>query len=364
MTEIIKVVLTGGPCGGKSSALPYIKQELEKLGLTVLTIDERATILINSGEKPENMGVVQFQKELFKQAYEEEKAVISKASSLNVDKVVILFDRGLLDGRAFVSEAEFSSFISEYGLNEEQIRNSYDAVFHLVTAAEGAEDYYNCINNTARTETSEEARTNDKRILSAWTGNNHLRIIDNSTDFTGKMNRLKDEILAFLGIPEPVEIERKFLIEYPDIEFLNSLELCRKIPITQAYLFTPQEGNFRVRKRGDVNNAIYIKTIKRKISEIKRIEIETNISEKEYLSYLSKKENILGVISKDRYCIAYNNTYYELDVYLFWQDKALLEIELLSENQKYQLPPFIKLIREVTTEPEFRNFTLAQKYSE
>ena len=102
--------------------------------------------------------------------------------------------------------------------------------------------------------------------------------------------------------------------------------------------------------------------MKIKISDIKRIEIENYISENEYNEYLSHTEYITGIISKDRYCIVDNSTYYELDVYPFWNDKATIEIELLSENQDYKLPDFIKLIREVTYESEYRNIALAQKY--
>ena len=50
MTE--SIVLTGGPCGGKSSALPFLKEELEKCGWRVLTVGETATDLMQSGITP------------------------------------------------------------------------------------------------------------------------------------------------------------------------------------------------------------------------------------------------------------------------------------------------------------------------
>lgn len=93
--------------------------------------------------------------------------------------------------------------------------------------------------------------------MAVWTGTPHLRIIDNSTDFDTKLKRLLKEVVAFLGIPKSLEIERKFLIEYPDIEFLNSIKTCRRIPITQAYLTTPEEGYFRIRK-GERVTRLYI----------------------------------------------------------------------------------------------------------
>ena len=97
-----------------------------------------------------------------------------------------------------------------------------------------------------KSESIEQAKKLDEEILSVWTGTPHLRVIDNSTSFDKKLERLMTEILSFLGIPKHFEIERKFLIEYPDLNFLNNIKTCRKIPLTQAYLTTPDEGYFRI----------------------------------------------------------------------------------------------------------------------
>jgi CYTH domain-containing protein/predicted ATPase len=362
MAEVIKIVLTGGPCAGKSSAMEYVSSKLESLGIATLTIEETATKLILSGKTPENMGNYEFHKLLFETQLKEETQKSQQARSLDCERAVLLIDRGLLDNRVFVTQNEFDRYCGLNGLNEDVVRNSYDAVFHLVTAANGAEEHYNLSNNEARGETPAQARTQDEELLAVWTGTPHLRIIDNSTDFQHKLERLMREVTGFLGLPEPFEIERKFLIEYPNLDELNKIKTCRRVPITQAYLNTPEEGNFRIRKRGEGDFAVYIKTVKIKISDIKRIEIENYISKEEYLNYISQKENISGIISKDRYCIAYNSTYYELDVYPFWQDKATIEIELLAEDESFSFPPFVKLIREVSAESEYRNFALAQKY--
>ena len=74
--------------------------------------------------------------------------------------------------------------------------------------------------NAARRETPEQATALDDKLIAAWTGHPHLRVIDNSTNFEDKLKRLLREILPFLGEPEPLEIERKYLIEYPDMKWL------------------------------------------------------------------------------------------------------------------------------------------------
>ena len=361
MGKIIRIALTGGPCGGKTEALRFLKNELEVLGIDVYILEETATQLFNNGYSPKKDGSFEFHSRLFEQQYINEKELYKSAENSDKDVSVIICDRGLLDNRAYVTEVEFKRYSTAFGLNENKIRCMYDGVFHLVTAANGAEDFYN-LSNSVRKETPEQARELDKKIMSVWTGTPHLRIIDNSTDFEEKLNRLSEEVKAVIGIPEPLEIERKFLIEYPDTDYLNSILTCRKVPIEQAYLTTPDEGRFRIRRRGSRGEEVYIKTVKRKINDLSHIEIENYISETEYKKYLSQKEYVQGVIRKDRYCIALNSTYYELDIYPFFSDCATLEIELLSENQDYILPDFVKVIREVTFEKEYKNKYLAVRY--
>ena len=361
MGEITTVVLTGGPCGGKTAALGYLKKGLEANGASVLVHSETATALMNEGLTPESCGSYDFHAELFARQLKAEQELYEQAGRLE-GKVVILLDRGLLDNRAYVSAEDFKCYAGQHGFDEDRLRSRYDAVFHLVSAAQGAEEHYSAKTNAVRSEDVELARRLDEDILALWVGANHLRIIDNSTDFEGKLQRLLRETLAAAGIPEPLEIERKFLIEYPDLELLNGMKLCRRVPIEQAYLTTPDEGRFRVRKRGEGEGAVYIKTVKHKLSDLRRIELEAQISEAEYLGYLKRSDCVQGVIAKDRYCIAWGGRYYELDVYPFWADRATLELELLSEDEPYRLPNFVKLIREVSREKQYRNKQLSVIY--
>lgn len=362
MTEMCRIALTGGPGAGKTSSLTFLKKRLQVYGVETFIVNEQATALKKSGKTPASMGDYAFHALLFQNQLAAEQAAEEQARASAAKKVLILCDRGLLDSRAYVTAEMFAQYAAFYGLNEEKVRNRYDAVFHLVTAANGAEAHYTLDNNDAREESPEQARERDGEILSHWVGTSHLRVIDNSTDFAVKQDRLLQEVLAVLGIPEPLEIERKFLIEYPDLELLNSMKFCRRIPITQAYMNTPEEGLFRVRKRGEGEDALYIKTVKHKINDMKRIEIESYISKKEYYDYLSRKECVQGVISKDRYCLVWHGEYFEMDVYPFWSDRATLEIELLSESQSYELPDFVTLIRDVTFEKAYRNKRLAVTY--
>jgi CYTH domain-containing protein len=56
----------------------------------------------------------------------------------------------------------------------------------------------------------------------------------------------------------------------------------------------------------------------------------------------------------------YENQYFEIDVYPFWKDKAILEIELNDENTKISFPKEIKVIKEVTEDEAYKNASLAR----
>lgn len=359
--NITKIVVTGGPCGGKSTAMSQIQDAFTQMGYTVLFIPETATELITGGVAPWTCGTnEEYQKCQMRLQLEKEKIFERAARTMSADKILIVCDRGILDNKAYMSDEEFLHAVEEIGSNEVELRDSYGAVFHLVTAAKGAREFYTTANNTARTETPEEAAALDDKLISAWTGHPHFRVIENSSSFEDKMKRLVAEIASFLGEPEPFEIERKFLIEYPDIEWLESNSTCQRIEIIQTYLKSVSGDETRVRQRGFDGHYVYFQTIKRKISDLKRIEIEKRLSKEEYLTLLMDADTSKRQIRKTRYCLTYNGQYFEIDVYPFWNDKAIVELELSDENAEINFPEQIKVIKEVTDDDSYKNASLAE----
>ncbi len=359
--EITKIVITGGPCAGKSTAMSWVQNAFTQMGYTVLFVPETATELITGGIAPWTCRAnTEFQKCLLKLQLDKEKVFEQAANAMDVPKVLIVCDRGALDNRAYMDNLEFAQVLEYLGTNEIELRDNYDAVYHLVTAAKGAEKFYTTANNAARTETVEEASALDDKLISAWTGHPHLRVIDNSSNFEDKMKRLIAEVSSFLGEPEPYEIERKFLIEYPDIRWLESNPNCQRIEIIQTYLKSNKDEEVRVRQRGFEGHYIYFQTTKRKVSDIKRVEIERRLSESEYIRLLMNADTTRRQIRKDRYCLTYENQYFEIDVYPFWNDKAIAEIELSNENDEIRFPEQIKVIKEVTGDDSYKNASLAK----
>lgn len=155
-----------------------------------------------------------------------------------------------------------------------------------------------------------------------------------------------------------MEIERKYMIEMPDAHFLQSLDGTE---IVQTYLVGDKAATERVRKRGRNGKYVYTHTIKYKISNVSRREDEREISEDEYAELLRRADPERNTIEKTRYCYDYAGAVWEIDVFPFWQDKAFMEIELASEDEKIVFPPNIKILRELTEDKRYTNAALAKQ---
>lgn len=154
------------------------------------------------------------------------------------------------------------------------------------------------------------------------------------------------------------EIERKYLIAFPDIEMLEKLSF-RKIEMVQTYIMSPDGKNIRIRSCFENGKHTYIKTVKKTITALKRLETEGEIMEDEYTRLL-KGDTPKKQLTKTRYCLNYENQCFEIDIYPFWTDKAIMEIELSAEDDKIIFPDCIKIIKEVSEEKNYRNFSLAK----
>ena len=355
-----KIVVTGGPCGGKTTALSRIQRDLSHLGYTVLIVPETATSLIAGGVAPWTCGTnEEYQKCQMELQLHKERIFEQAARTMPQDNILIVCDRGELDNKVYMTDEEFARVLEHLGLNEAELRDGYDAVFHLVTAAKGAQEYYSLENNSSRYESVEQASSMDDSFIAAWTGHPHLRVIDNSTDFEGKMRRLIREITYFLGELVPYEIERKFIIEFPDLTWLGSLPACESVQIVQHYLRSPANEEIRIRRRTSGASNMYYLTEKRIDGKKKTLRTQRRLSEFEYDMLLTQVDPERRAIHKTRYCLTYENQYFEIDVFPCWDDQAIAEIELSCEDTPVRFPPELHVIREVTGDPRYRNAAIA-----
>ncbi len=362
MKNIHRIVLTGGPCAGKTTAFARIDAELTNLGYKVFFVPETFTEMYSGGIKLLEYPNVEFQNMLFRLQSFKEDIYDEAAEKCEEENVVIMYDRGLIDGLAYSDIDDVAEIFKRNQTFYNRLMNKYDAVIHMVTAANGAEEAYiaNKESNPARHEDLEDARKADQALQNSWTGHPHLRIVDNSTDFNTKINRVLAEIFAILGKPTPLEIEKKFLVKKPSITEISLFTKVSEQQIIQTYLCDDGSGlERRIRMRGIEGDYTFFYTEKKSIRPGVRVEIERKITEKEYLNYLFETDCQKRQIKKTRYCFIYHNLYYELDVYPFWGDKAILEVELSSEASAYEIPNFITQIKDVTYDSTYSNYQLA-----
>ena len=51
----------------------------------------------------------------------------------------------------------------------------------------------------------------------------------------------------------------------------------------------------------------------------------------------------------------------EFDIYPFWRDRAVMEIELEAEDEAALIPDYVRVIRDVSGEKAYKNRQLAKR---
>ena len=168
------------------------------------------------------------------------------------------------------------------------------------------------------------------------------------------------EVYSVLGNPVPVEIERRFLVQKPDLADISKHVSITTVNIVQTYLKSKDGTEVRLRQRGINGSYFYYLTEKTEVSNLTRVEKEQKISERQYIESLNLADTSLKQIVKKRACFVYSNQYFELDLFDFCDDKAIVEIELTSESDTIRFPEFLHVIREITNDLSYRNIALAK----
>ena len=352
---IKKIVITGGSDAGKTTAMNWIQNNFEKKGYKVVFIDSAAKEFINDGVlKGELKSTLKYQSIVIDMQIAKEKIYEEAAKQLPFEKILLVCKRGTIDAKAYMSNRDFEYMLKERNLNEVELRDSYDAVFHLVTSASGAEEYF-LIDDPLRDNLIEEAKRIDDQIINAWTGHKYFRVIDNRSTFQNKMKQLIKEISLFLGEEGPYETQRKFLIKKPDLDLLNKLHNCNKVKVIEIYLNEEKNTISKLIQRGIISNYTYSKIT---INKDKNVETETRLTQDAYIEELINIDTSKKIIIKDRYCLTVNSVYYEIDIYEHLEDKAICEVEL-TRSSELQLPSIIEVIEDITNNEEYTSYYFA-----
>lgn len=367
MSNIKRIVLTGGPCAGKTTALVRINEHFSNLGFKVFMIPEVPTMITASGWSylTDNHAFY----------YEGEKVILEMQLALE-DKVmrlaetctepcVIVCDRGAMDISAYISPEMWNELTASCNTSSEELLRGgrYDAVLHLVSAADGAEKYYTTANNAQRYEKADEAglaiaRSLDKKIIQAWTGHPTLRVINNGEDFERKMQRVLKEISAVLELPQAIEEERKYIVEVT-----GTLPESIDCNICQTYLVAEPGCEVRLRRRTTSDGKVVnIHTTRRRLSSTEELVTERQVSNALYESLLKQADPYRNTIQKHRKSFICQGQFFELDTYQSpCSTLVILETKGIVNHNDVKFPPFIKVIEDITGNTRYYNYNLALK---
>lgn len=205
-----RIVVTGGPCGGKSTSLQRIRKYLEGVGFQVIVVPEISRMVYQCAGVPDfgnPQTRLRYQRAFLKTQLALEDCLVSLAVG---QKTVMLLDRGALDGKAYLPLEQWNLMLKDFGVDEAQLRDGrYDFILHLETAAKGAPGAYVC--DGQRVETSAQAIAFDEGLREAYRGHKCHRIIGGSKNFDQKINCAISEVVRFLGLPEPVGTKENFV---------------------------------------------------------------------------------------------------------------------------------------------------------
>lgn len=207
MNTIKKFVITGGPCGGKSTGLAELERVAKERDYTVIVVPEVARMLISTGVDPRVLTdpaeiriiqstIVRLQIEL------EESAAHFLRFTQGAKRGLIICDRGLCDNGAYMDRADWHTILGYAHTNVHEALKRYSAVFHLQSAAVGAERFYK--KDLVRTDTPEQARVLDGLTMTQWDSHPNFHLIVNphcEQSFMRKMEILVDHVKEELDKP-------------------------------------------------------------------------------------------------------------------------------------------------------------------
>jgi len=173
-----RIVLTGGPGGGKTTAIDLIRREFAgKLAI----VPESATMIFSGGiERANNNDVLKAQ----------QTAIFNLQKNLEdiqratYPDCVILCDRGTLDGLTYWPGSD-NDFFSTMNTSLEEELARYDAVIFFETAAKSGESIRS--NNPIRNESEQAAIELDNKLQRVWSQHPNFNLVGSSESFIRKV---------------------------------------------------------------------------------------------------------------------------------------------------------------------------------
>lgn len=359
-----KIVLTGGPGSGKTTVLENLVNNYKDKGYKVIVVPETATEIITSGITPVDgvVSLLDFQEIVLMSQLSKEAVINRTLDFMQEEDVIIFYDRGTLDGLAYINEDEFEEVLKSLKFGQVncsilKMLNDYDLVIDLV----GSKEFYTTENNKARKETPTEAMELGKVTLKSWLGHNKLKIVlpkERMEDKTNEVIRIVDEVLEKIQL----KVQRKFAVDLSTTNLEKIKAEGRAVSFVQTYLRTNEE-NFesRVRKATFKGVSTYrLSTYETDENGNKIIDDDEPIDKTRYETLIDLyRDKSSHEIRKIRYYFTYNGQYLTLDVFDDFSDIGILEINAKTA-EKIKLPEYVSVLEDVTNNMDFLNKNIAK----
>lgn len=173
-----RIVLTGGPGGGKTTALDLIRREFSG---KIATVPEAATMIFSGGiDRSIEEGVLKTQQTAIFNLQKHLEDIQRETFKHSI----ILCDRGSLDGLAYWPGSD-EDFFKSMNTNIEDELARYDAVIFFESAAKSGESIKS--NNPIRNESEKAAIALDDKLQTVWSQHPNFNLIQSSASFIDKV---------------------------------------------------------------------------------------------------------------------------------------------------------------------------------
>ena len=202
-----KIVLTGGPCGGKTDSIGFLSKKLIGQDYSVKIVNETANSLLKLGYMPSiNISTFDFQNLLFKIQFLKEYISEGKSN-------ILLCDRGLFDGKVYIDENDFQKIFDLNKVKEKEISSTYDGALYFRSISY---EYPDKFLKKRIYETPEVGRIRDERCKEIWIDKIVSCNYDNLDGFENKQKIIYSALKKQLEHLEQVESHK--LSDYYDIK--------------------------------------------------------------------------------------------------------------------------------------------------
>ena len=162
-----------------------------------------------------------------------------------------------------------------------------------------------------------------------------------------------------------LEIERKYVIEKPQIDKMRECGAYTSSEIVQIYLDAEAGVTRRVRSRAYPDGRVqYFETEKRRVDEMSAEEREREITKAEFDNFSLQIAQDTRPIIKTRHTFDYLGQTFEIDVYPEWERTCIMETELPSRDTEVNMPSFIRILADVTGDNRYSNAAMSKSFPE